>query len=83
MTTLKDMEKYLIPIPMAWDEDEDQKTPESKIGLNKSDIIMALDNLKGLDVPRREVVRFLIKEVKEIFGGGTLDTLEIYGGGEK
>ena len=80
MTTLKDMEKYLIPIPMAWDEDQ---TPETKIGLNKSEITMALDNLKVLDVPRREVVRFLIKEVKDIFGGGTLDTLEIFGGGEK
>tara|TARA_R110002167_G_scaffold156380_6_gene351106 strand:+ start:270 stop:476 length:207 start_codon:yes stop_codon:yes gene_type:complete len=67
MTTLKDMEKYLIPIPMAWDED--QKTPEAKIGLNKSDIIMALDNLKELGVPRRVVVKFLIQEIREIFGG--------------
>ena len=67
--TLGDMEKYLLPIPMAWDKD--QNTPEAKIGLNKSDIIMALDNLKVLDVPRHVVVKFLIQEVKEIFGDKT------------
>ena len=67
--TLGDMEKYLLPIPMAWDKD--QNTPEAKIGLNKSDIIMALDNLKVLDVPRRVVVKFLIQEIRDIFGDKT------------
>lgn len=65
--TLGDMEKYLVPIPAPWDED--QNTPEAKIGMNKSDIVMALDNLKELGVPRSAVIRFLIREIKNIFGG--------------
>ena len=65
--TLGDMEKYLVSIPAPWDED--QKTPEVKIGMNESDIIIALDNLKELGVPRRVVIRFLIQEIRDIFGG--------------
>ena len=64
--TLKDMEKYLVPIPMAWDG---ELTVKDKIKINEQDIIMALDNLKVLDVPRHVVIKFLIQEIRDIFGG--------------
>tara|TARA_R110000824_G_scaffold344087_1_gene530738 strand:- start:496 stop:702 length:207 start_codon:yes stop_codon:yes gene_type:complete len=68
MTTLKDMEKYLIPIPMAWDK---ELTTEDKITMNEQDIIQAIDNLKVLDVPRHVVAKFLIQEIRDIFGDKT------------
>ncbi len=51
---------------MPWD---DQLTRVDKINMAEQDITMNLDNLKELGVPRRVVIRFLIQEVKDIFGG--------------
>ena len=56
----------LEKIPMPWD---DQLTHVDKINMAEQGIIMNLDNLKELGVPRRVVIRFLIQEVKDIFGG--------------
>jgi hypothetical protein len=56
----------LEKIPMPWD---DQLTRVDKINMAEQDITMNLDNLKELGVPRRVVIRFLIQEVKDIFGG--------------
>jgi len=56
----------LEKIPMPWD---DQLTHVDKISMAEQDITMNLDNLKELDVPRHVVIRFLIQEIKDIFGG--------------
>ena len=56
----------LEKIPMPWDQ---SLTHVDKINMAEQDIIMNLDNLKELGVPRRVVVKFLIQEVKDIFGG--------------
>jgi len=56
----------LNKIPMPWDNG---LTHVDKVNMNEQDIIMALDNLKELGVSRRVVVRFLIQEVRDIFGG--------------
>jgi len=56
----------LNKIPMPWDQ---QLTRVDKINMSERDIIMNLDNLKELGVSRRVVVRFLIQEVRDIFGG--------------
>ena len=56
----------LEKVPMPWDQ---QLTRVDKINMAEQDITMNLDNLKELGVPRRVVIRFLIQEVKDIFGG--------------
>jgi hypothetical protein len=56
----------LEKIPMPWD---DQLTHVDKISMAEQDITMNLDNLKELGVPRHVVIRFLIQEIKDIFGG--------------
>ena len=56
----------LEKIPMPWDQ---SLTHADKINMAEQDITMNLDNLKELGVPRRVVIRFLIQEVKDIFGG--------------
>lgn len=61
-----DVKVTLERIPMIWDKD---LTRVDKINVNEQDIIMALDNLKELGVPRRVVIKFLIQEVRDIFGG--------------
>lgn len=43
-------------------------TDNTKIAMNKHDIVMCIDNLKELNVPRNVVIRFLIREIKNIFG---------------
>ena len=59
-----DAKVTLERIPMFWDK---ELTRVDKINVNEQDIIMALDNLKELGVPRRVVIRFLIQEIKDIF----------------
>lgn len=61
-----DTKVTLERIPMFWDK---ELTQVDKININEQDIIMALDNLKELGVPRRVVIRFLIQEIRDIFGG--------------
>ena len=56
----------LEKIPMPWDQ---ALTHVDKINMAEQDITMNLDNLKERGVPRRVVIRFLIQEVKDIFGG--------------
>ena len=56
----------LEKIPMPWDQ---QLTHVDKINMAEQDITMNLDNLKELGVPRRVVIRFLIQEIRDIFGG--------------
>ena len=56
----------LEKIPMPWDQ---SLTHVDKINMAEQDITMNLDNLKELGVSRRVVIRFLIQEVKDIFGG--------------
>jgi len=55
----------LEKVPMPWDQ---QLTRVDKINMAEQDITMNLDNLKELGVPRHVVIRFLIQEVKDIFG---------------
>ena len=47
----------------------EEDTDASKIAMNRRDIVMCIDNLKELNVPRNVVIRFLIREIKNIFGG--------------
>ena len=61
-----DAKVTLERIPMIWDK---ELTRVDKINVNEQDIIMALDNLKELGVSRRVVIRFLIQEIRDIFGG--------------
>ena len=61
-----DVKVTLERIPMIWDK---ELTRVDKINVNEQDIIMALDNLKELGVSRRVVIRFLIQEIRDIFGG--------------
>tara|TARA_R110001583_G_scaffold83615_1_gene220643 strand:+ start:515 stop:781 length:267 start_codon:yes stop_codon:yes gene_type:complete len=63
-----DAKVTLERIPMFWDK---ELTRADKINVNEQDIIMALDNLKELGVPRRVVVKFLIQEIRDIFGDKT------------
>ena len=72
---MKDFKKFFEDLtpPITGEMPDDQKVP-----MVFHDITLALDHLKDLDVPRRTVVRFLIKEVKNIFGKP--DTLEVFGG---
>ena len=54
----------LEKIPMPWDKD---LTRVDKINMNESQITIALENLKELNVPRRSVIKFLIAEVRDTF----------------
>tara|TARA_R110001592_G_scaffold59206_2_gene179700 strand:- start:824 stop:1009 length:186 start_codon:yes stop_codon:yes gene_type:complete len=58
----------LEKIPMPWDKN---MTRVDEIDMLESQIIIALENLRELNVPRRWVVQFLIKWVKNIFKKGS------------
>tara|TARA_R110002012_G_scaffold202391_1_gene371446 strand:+ start:25501 stop:25686 length:186 start_codon:yes stop_codon:yes gene_type:complete len=58
----------LEKIPMPWDKN---MTRVDEINMLESQIIIALENLRELNVPRRSVVKFLIEWVKNIFKKGS------------